>query len=525
MCLDPVSCFGEAPLDVLVLLWRLEDLAPVPDPALAAIALDDLMMAIRALREKFSGTIILGLPPRPRPFAEGLTGFSRPTLWHSLWVRCLENVTTLAGEFRDIFTADIENEIAAKGVERSIDTRKELLYRQPYTDEMLFGLGEQIWRLVQARKLSSKKCIVVDCDNTLWGGIIGEDGLTGVELSCDFPGRPFVEFQRQLKALRDTGIFLAICSKNNPEDVDAMFSDHSGMVLARADISCFRVNWRPKSENIAEIASELNIGTDSILFLDDSSFEIEEVRSHLSAVTCIQIPADPENIPNVLKESGHLFDRVYITDDDRLRVDMFRVEQQRRNVEQKLTTKAFLSNLDLKVSISIPSAGDIGRVVQLINKTNQFNVTTRRYSIAEVGSMISSPDIDVFCAGVSDRFGTYGLVGVGIVRYNGGEAEIDSLLMSCRVLGRGVESSLIAHAVALAEQRGLAAISAKFIPSQKNGMVSGLFEAHGFTYLRDQPLGARLYYRDTRPLELPVHLNVVVEPAGQRPEAASWARA
>jgi FkbH-like protein len=357
---------------------------------------------------------------------------------------------------------------------------------------------------------------VVDCDNTLWGGIIGEDGLTGVELSCDFPGRAFVEFQRQLKALRDTGIFLAVCSKNNPEDVDAMFSDHTGMILSRADISCFKVNWRPKSDNIAEIASDLNIGADSIVFLDDSGFEIDEVKAHLPTVECIHLPEELEDIPKVLGKYSYLFDRVYITDDDRQRVDMLRIEQQRRDVAQKLTTQDFLSSLDLKVSISGPAAGDIGRVTQLINKTNQFNVTTQRYSIAEVGSMVSDPDTDIFCASVSDRFGKYGLVGVGIVRHRGGRAELDTLLMSCRVLGRGVESSLLAHAILLTQKRGQTKINATFIPTQKNGMVSDLFESHGFSLLGEQSAGTRLYHRDTSPLELPGHLTVTIGEAGDR---------
>ncbi len=509
VCLDHSGYFGVVQPDIIVLIWRLEDLVSAPESTQAAAAFNQLISAIITLRANFSGTIILSLPPRPRPYVEGLAGFSRPSRWHSLWVHALAQLAAICEEQRNVFTIDIEAEITRIGVERSIDDRKDLLYRQPYTDDFFWGLSRQVLRLAVARKAEPKKCIVIDCDNTLWGGIIGEDGLSGIDLSHDFPGRPFVEFQRQLKVLRDSGIFIAVSSKNNPDDVETVFRQHGGMVLSFDDVSCWKVNWRPKSENIAEISRELNIGLDSIVFLDDSRFEIGEVQAHLPAVVCIQLPEDTENLPGVLIQNRNLFDRLDITEDDRRRVEMMKVERERRSLLQKLTTEDFLKTLDLRVTISALSATELTRTTQLINKTNQFNVTTKRYSADEVAAMMSDQNTDIFFANVSDRFGAYGLVGVGVLRYQNGKAVLDSLLMSCRVLGRGVEGSLIAHAVSLARNRSCLEIEARFIPTSKNSMVANLFDLHGFSLIATDPTGGRIYMRPTDSLTLPDHLVVV----------------
>ncbi len=503
VCLDPSAEFAGLEPHVLVLIWRLEDLVSAPDSAQAKRAFDELITAINTLRSNYAGTIILSLPPRPRPCTEGLAGFARPSDWYSLWVHALAQIDGLCKEYRNVFAIDIEAEIAIRGEAGSVNRRTDILYRQPYTDDCFLGIAQQIVRLISARKAQAKKCIVVDCDNTLWGGIIGEDGLAGINLSHDFPGRPFVEFQRQLKVLRGSGIFIAVCSKNNPGDVESVFTQHDAMVLSSGDISCWKVNWQPKSANIVEISRELNIGLDSIVFLDDSSFEISEVRAHIPEVTCIQIPADTENLPEVLLQHAELFDRLDITDDDRRRVEMMRIEQTRISLSQKLTTDDFLKTLELKIAISAPSQTELARVAQLINKTNQFNVTTRRYSADDVAAMLSDASTDIFFANVSDRFGSYGLVGVGILRYQGERAELDSLLMSCRVLGRGVETSLIAHAISLARGRSCPEIEAHYIPTNKNSMVANLFELHGFSLIETDAAGVRTYRRPTELHEPP----------------------
>lgn len=511
--LDPSSEFGPRPLDTIVVLWRLEDLADPSDIAAIVDARDTMLSAIQRLRETFSGALIVGLPPRPRPFAEGLVDFARSSDLAVVWFDTLAKVAALCAGLANCYTVDHEHVVTECGEAASTDHRKELLYRQPYTDIFYTKLAERIARLIRARRLEPKKCIVVDCDNTLWGGVIGEDGVGGVELSEDMPGSAFAQFQRQLVALRRSGVFLALNSKNNPDDVWQMFEQHTGMVLKRSDISTSRINWKPKSDNLKEIAADLNIGLDALVFVDDSHFEIEEVRTHAPAVTCIQVPEDVADLPIVMREASRLFDRLNVTADDKARVDMMRQELERRDLSQKMTEDEFLASLGLSVALYPPNDSDLARVTQLINKTNQFNVTTRRYTFAEVQAMVNDPDTDVFCATVKDKFGDYGLVGIAIVRHGDGASTADTVLMSCRVLGRGIETAILAHALSLAALRGHRTLTGHYIPTRKNQMVADLFSRHGFTVVADGDAGVAepgttVWCRDTSPLKVPDFLAV-----------------
>jgi FkbH-like protein len=506
-CLDPASEFGSSDLEMIVLLWRLEDLTTSSAAESAASALHTLLDAFRQLRANFSGTIVISLPPRPRAATEGLVGFARPGAFEQLWYEALAKVSALARELPNTYSIDLEAQIAELGEAESLDYRKELLYRQPYTEAYFTRIGERLMRIYSARRYEPKKCIVVDCDNTLWGGVIGEDGVGGVQLSDDYPGRAFLEFQRQLRVLRDSGIFLAICTKNNPDDVTEMFEKHASMAIRLADLSVSKVNWQPKSENLKEIARELNIGIDALVFVDDNPFEIEEVRTNAPEVTCIQVPEDTAELPALIRAASRLFDRLEITEDDRKRVDMMRQEMERRELSQKLTTTDFLASLELQIDLYIPQPADHARVTQLINKTNQFNVTTRRYTFEDVAAMLADPDVDLYCASVRDKFGDYGLVGVGIVRHGAGTSEFDTLLMSCRVLGRGVEAAMISHGIALAAARGNAGMVGRYIATRKNAMVADLFEKHGFEVAASEADGKRLT-RATATLEVPVFLKV-----------------
>jgi len=515
VCQDPEGAFRGAQPNVIVILWRLEDLADATKPQLVQAALEMLLAGVRTLRARFAGTIVLGLPPRPRSPFEGVAQFSRPSLLQSLWYQALSAVAVLASELADTHTVDIEAELARIGNFAGLDSRKDYLYRQPYSEALLFGLAEQIVRICLARTAAARKCIVVDCDNTLWGGIIGEDGVGGIELSDDYPGRPFRDFQRQLKALRDTGIFLALCSKNNPADVEEVFASHSAMVLSWDDVSVAKINWQPKSDNIREIAAELNIGLDAIVFIDDNAFEIEEVRTHLPEVLCLQLPEELADIPASFQSFCRAFDRLDLTEDDHRRVDMQRAEVQRKDLHQKLTDGEFLQSLDLVVDIREPAAADYARITQLINKTNQFNVTTRRYGLEDVAGMVQDRRTHVYCASVSDRFGDYGLVGVAIVRDDGNAAVFDTFLMSCRVLGRGVETALLAYGVECAASRGVHFVVGQYLPTRKNGMVEHLFTRHGFDKDEASSDQNQIFVRETYPIQIPPYLTV------RRPLAAT----
>jgi len=374
-----------------------------------------------------------------------------------------------------------------------------------------FDCAQAVTRIARLAKSEPKKCLVLDCDNTIWGGVVGEDGVGGIQLSDDMPGYAFRQFQRQALELRKSGIFVALNSKNNPEAVWAVFDENDAMVLTRDDIASARINWRPKSENLKEIAKELNIGLDSLVFMDDSSFECEEVRAHAPEVTVVQIPEDSAELPLVMAETAKLFDRLDITADDLKRVDMIRLEGQRRDLRQKMTEDEFLATLGLEVFLYPPAESDKTRVTQLVNKTNQFNVTTQRYTLGEIEAKIDADDHDVFCATVRDKFGDYGLVGVAILKTDTdtNTADFDTLLMSCRVLGRGIETSIIEHAKRLASNRNLKTISGTYIPTAKNQMVADIYSRHGFKEIEGgSEEGQTSWSSASEPSVVPAYLSV-----------------
>ena len=481
VCLGHDRVFAGHSPDAIALLWRIEDIADTEDLASLEIAVDGLLQAIAGLRDSYAGMIIVGLPPRPRPPAAGLTGFSRITalerFWHAVCVRIFD----LSHGARDIYTVDLDACEATLGVAAAQDDRKALLYRQPYVEAFYDDLAGRIYRLLNARTLSAKKCLVLDGDNTLWGGIIGEDGVGGVAIGQDFPGSAFRAFQLQVKALQRSGIFIAINSKNNPADVWELFDGRPEIILRQEDFSVVCVNWSTKSENHRTIARELNIGLDALVFIDDSHFEIAEVNAQTPEVTTLQVPEDVALLPRLLQDNAHLFDRLDLTEDDRNRVGMMRQETGRKELAGKLTEAEFLASLGLVVNIYPATEPDLARVVQLINKTNQFNVTTKRYSAEDITRMRGSGDHEVYCLSVSDRFGDYGLVGIGIVRSSGATAAFDTLLMSCRVLGRGIETAFISTIVADQGRRGAEEVVGSYRPTSKNIMVADLFARHGFS--------------------------------------------
>lgn len=512
VCRNHEGEFGNRALDALVLLWRIEDLADPSEPASVRAACESFLVGLAQLRERFPGAILVGMPPRPRPFVDGIATFSRASDLTVIWYEMLQRAAEISRTLPNLYTFDVEAAITACGAPVALDHRKELLYRQPYSEQLYLEIAGAIARVLRARRLEPKKCIVVDCDNTLWGGVIGEDGVGGVELSDDLPGAGFRHFQRQLKALSESGVLLALNSKNNPDDVWEMFETHDGMVLRRADVSAARINWRPKSENLKEIAKDLNIGLDSLVFIDDSPFEIEEVRTHAPEVTCLQVPEDVADLPVLMRDASRLFDRLEVTADDRARVAMMRQELGRRDLAQRMTEDEFLASLGLEVMLFRPGEADLARVAQLINKTNQFNVTTKRYSLEEVRAMASDPSIELLAATVKDRFGEYGLVGVSIARRLGTAAELDTFLMSCRVLGRGIETAMLSEAVSRAHAESCTEVRGRYVPTRKNAMVADLFARHGFleTVPAGEGEGTTDWVRDTSSIPVPAYLAVHV---------------
>jgi FkbH-like protein len=325
-----------------------------------------------------------------------------------------------------------------------------------------------------------RKVAVVDLDDTLWGGVVGEVGPGGLAIGGEGVGLAFQDFQRALLRLHDTGVVLAACSKNNAADAHAGF-ERPEMVLRREHLAAERIDWRDKATGLREIASELNLGLDSLVFLDDSPVEREWVRQALPEVTVPELPADPVERPAFLA-SGTWFQTVAVTEEDRKRSASYPAEGGRRRAHgQARSYEEFLASLEQVVTLEPINEHTLQRAAQLCNKTNQFNLTTRRHSVAGIEAMLAGDAAELYTLAVRDRYGDSGITGVGILRRDGDDVEIDTLLLSCRVLGRRVEDAFLAFLARRAAAGDARRLIGRYEPTDRNGQVERFYADRGFT--------------------------------------------
>jgi len=327
----------------------------------------------------------------------------------------------------------------------------------------------------------TKKCIVLDLDNTLWGGIIGEDGFDKIKLGDNPVGRSFVEFQKRLLALNQRGILLAINSKNNFDDAIEVIQKHPSMVLREDNFACVKINWDDKVTNLQKIAEELNIGLDSMVFFDDDPINQEYVRGSLPEVLVMDLPKDSSQYPSIITEMKE-FDVLRVTEEDTKRSSMYLEQKKRKELENKVGDfNEFLKQMSIEVNVQKANSFSIPRISQLTLKTNQFNLTTRRYQENEVSEFSSSNDKIVECVQVSDKFGDNGITGTYIVETkNDEEWVIDTFLLSCRIMGRGVEEIMMNQIIEKAKSSGVKRIKGKFISTAKNKPAEDFYEKLGF---------------------------------------------
>ncbi|MGU3666180.1 HAD-IIIC family phosphatase [Methylobacterium sp. A49B] len=341
--------------------------------------------------------------------------------------------------------------------------------------------GEWVARILAARQGLSAKCLVFDLDNTLWGGVVGDDGLDGIVIgNGDALGEAFLALQHYGLDQARRGILLAVCSKNDEANALAPFDSHPEMALRRKDIACFVANWDDKAANIRAIARRLNIGLDSLVFVDDNPFERNLVRTELPMVAVPEVPDDPALVPQCLADAGY-FEGVVLTEEDRDRTAQYRQNAEREAALDGATDiAAYLRSLDMVLAWSHFDTTNLARIVQLINKTNQFNLTTKRYGEDEIRALMADPEAVGLYFRLTDRFGDNGLIAVVIGLRRGAELVLDTWLMSCRVLKRRVEEATLEVIAAEAERLGAAALVGAYRPTPKNGMVRGHYEQLGF---------------------------------------------
>lgn len=352
----------------------------------------------------------------------------------------------------------------------------------------------------------NKKCIILDLDNTLWGGIVGEDGFEGIRLGDTPEGKAFVEFQKMLFALQQRGIILAINSKNNIDEAIRVIKEHPNMVLREENFSSMRINWNDKVANMKEIASELNIGLDSIVFFDDDPVNREYVRLSLPQILTVDLPNDASKYAQDLMGMND-FHVLKITEEDVGRGKMYLEERQRKELEQSATNlEDFLKQLDIKILIKNANEFTIPRISQLTLKTNQFNLTTKRYQEEDIRNLAKRNDYWVGCAQIEDKFGNSGITGVFIVKKEKSEWSIDTFLLSCRIMGRKIEDGILAHILQKAMKEGVSTVRGAFTPTKKNKPCENFLSDFGF-----KKEGDDWVYRLSDPIKIPDHLRCSVE--------------
>ena len=351
-------------------------------------------------------------------------------------------LAALAADNPRVTIIDAAHAATRAGTHRNWNPRMYRLAKIEWEGGVVAHLAAFIARACRALVRPARKCIVLDLDNTLWGGILGEEGPERIRINEGDPiGESFRAFQRALLDMKSRGILLAICSKNNREDVEEAFRVRDDMPLRLADFSCTAINWEPKHANIASIAETLNIGTDSLAFVDDNPAECELVRQMMPEVLTLQLPRDPAVYADLLYEMPD-FDKLRLTREDLAKSEQYAANFAREEHRQLAGDMAgFLESLGTEVQVRPAEKGDLTRVQQLFAKTNQFNVTTIRYTASEIQHFIDDQNCIIDVISAKDRFGDLGLIGVYVVRFVGTSAHIDSFVMSCRALGRGIETA------------------------------------------------------------------------------------
>ncbi|HTW95152.1 MAG TPA: HAD-IIIC family phosphatase [Tepidisphaeraceae bacterium] len=396
------------------------------------------------------------------------------------------------------FFVDLQQISGQLGRERFYDPRRYYWTKQPFSDEGTARLAHSVFAGIRALTTGPKKVLVLDLDNTLWGGVVGETGCHGIEIGDSPAGEAFRSFQKYAKSLARRGVVLAVCSKNNPDDAREPFKKNGDMQLTLEDFGAFEACWDPKSVAIERIGITLALGIDSFVFFDDNPAEREHVRQALPEVEVVEVPEDPAEYIRAL-EAGQWFESVALTAEDRKRSEQYRVEAQRREIKTTFANvEEYLVSMKMLGDVRSIDDEDFPRVMQLIGKTNQFNLTTRRHSAETVRQMLSQRDSVGITIRMSDRFGDYGLVALIIgVNDGGGTLRIDTWLMSCRVIGRTAEEFCLNALIDRAKALGYKRLLGHFIPTRKNALVKDLYPRMGFRHIGPGDGGAVSYELDT----------------------------
>ena len=476
--------------DVVVIALRIEDAFPdayfsAPGPRFSE-SVDEcvtrLESCVKQVRQRSDATLLVANFAMPSSAAHG--GFfdsSNPNGPIHVVSEANRRLASFLSEISGAVVWDYQGLVSSRGADNWTDQRLVHLARQPIAGPNLPYAAAHLARSIAGTVYPPAKCLVLDLDNTLWGGVAGDDGVAGIQIGDDYPGNVFKAFQQAVIGLKRRGILLAIASKNDESVVKEIFDEHPDLLVRWEDFATTQINWDAKSANLKAIAEQLNIGIDSLTFFDDNPVEREEVRLNAPKVQVIDVPTSAVSYVDALFGSA-LFDAPNATAEDAQRAVLYQNESRRQQARQHVSSmEEFLVGLEMTASMGDVDKSSISRASQLVAKTNQFNLTTRRHSQSTLQRMSDSHTHDVRWTRVADRYGDSGIVGVTVVEYGDKTATIDSFIMSCRVMNREVERAMLCDVVERAVEKGCDTLIGVHVASDRNAISAGLYHDAGFT--------------------------------------------
>jgi len=459
-------------------------------------ALEDIRTKIAKLREQLDSAILLPTLDSPMYAGAGILDMQLSFGQISAVEAFNRGLKEIAHHSPGVYVIDVSGLIARFGKSRWYDERKWNLARLPLSADAVPQLALEYMKFVHVLSGKVSKVIAVDLDNTLWGGIIGEDGMEGIHVGPASRGEAYHALQRVLLDCYHRGIVLAICSKNNPPDAMEVLQKHPEMLLRPEHFAAVRINWNDKAQNLREIAEELNLGLDAIAFIDDNPAERQRVLQEIPEVQVIDLRGEPALYAAAVRECPW-FERLSLSNEDRERSRYYAEERQRRDVQVSSNSiEEFYRSLTMEAEVAEADPQSIPRIAQLTQKTNQFNLTTRRYSEQQIADLTGDPHSRVYYLKSRDRFGNNGIVGVAISKVRGDTCEIDTFLMSCRVIGRTLERAMLAQLAQDAKNAGARRLNGWFLPTAKNEPAKDFYPLNGFRAVERSDDGRTLWQAD-----------------------------
>jgi FkbH-like protein len=499
--IDPASWLYQFNPDLIFLACQTRDLAPdlwhgscdvssEEAESLLTGIVTPIVSLIARLRTRTNASLIIQNLEQPHIPNAGLLD-SRRQIGQSALIGMVNRRLSLeARNHAGVYILDYDALIARHGRRRWTDEKKWLTSRSPVAAECLVFAAREYLRFILPLSGRQSKVLVVDLDNTLWGGVIGEDGMTGIGIGPEYPGAAYRSLQRAIAQIAERGILLAICSKNNLNDAMEVLEKHPEMLLRPRDFAAIRINWVDKAQNLRDIAAELNLGLDSLAFLDDNPVERQRVRLELPEVTVIDLPADPIGYAATVL-SCPVFERLAVTAEDSARGGYYAAQRERKSSESSAgSLEDFYRSLEMKSEVLAVTPATLARIAQLTQKTNQLNTTTRRYTESDIQSMAEDPAWTLFAVRIVDRFGDNGIVGVVILHRVGETLDIDTFLLSCRVIGRTVETMMLSQVCKIGIESGCRRVTGWFLPTPKNEPASKIYPGNGFARIEESDSGS-----------------------------------